>query len=244
MIISVCNQKGGVSKTTTTCNLASGLVAKGYKVLCLDLDQQCNLTYCLGADETKPSILDLIVKRLDITETLQKCNNIFVIKGDSKLNIITSMNQEINLKTLLEPVIRKYDYILIDTPPSLNILTMKSLMVSDKVIIPCNADGFSLQGIQDLYANIIEIQKSSNKKLKIDGILLTSFNERTILSKEIAELMKQLAKKIGTRLYKTRIRESIVVKESIIKQIPIIEYKPENNVAKDYKAFVKEFIGK
>lgn len=247
-IVSIINQKGGVAKTTTALNLAYGLyIRKKAKVLLIDTDSQTNLTFTMGATGSKYSLLDLLTnKDIDVKDTIQTINGIDFIRADKQLSNIDSYlkgaGKEFRLKEILAPLKKNYDYIIIDTPPALNLITINSLVASSQAIITSQADYYSLQGINDIYDNIESINKYCNKDLKLNGILLTRYNERTNLTKQLTDLMEELAKKLKTKVYKAKIRESIIVKESQAVRQNIFDYSKNSNVAMDYMDFIKEYI--
>lgn len=247
-IVSIINQKGGVAKTTTALNLAYGLYTRNKaKVLLLDLDSQENLTFTMGATDTDYSILDLMINnKLNIKDAITNIKGIDFIRADKQLSniemVLKQTGKEYKLKEILEPIKKNYDYIIIDTPPALNILTVNSLVASSQALIASQADYYSLQGINDINENIQSIIKYCNKDLKLIGILLTRYNERTNLTKQLTDLMQSLASKLKTKVFKTKIRESIIIKESQAVGQSIYEYAKNSNVAMDYMDFIKEYI--
>ena len=155
---------------------------------------------------------------------------------------ITVTGKEYRLKEALEKVCDMYDYIIIDTPPALGILTVNALTACHSVIIPAQAEIYSLQGIEQLSETMKPVRKYCNPQLDIAGILLTRYSQRTVLSREVAEMAKQLAQKLGTKIFSTSIRENISVKEAQISQKSLFEYAPNSNAAKDYAAFIEELL--
>lgn len=247
-IVSIINQKGGVAKTTTALNLAYGLyIRQKAKVLLIDTDSQTNLTFTMGATNSKYSLLDLLTnKDIDIKDSIQNINGIDFIRADKQLSNIDiylkDTGKEYKLKEKIAPIKKNYDYIIIDTPPALNLITINSLVASSQALITSQADYYSLQGIRDIYDNMQSIKKYCNKDLKLNGILLTRYNERTNLTKQLTDLMEELAKELKTKVYKAKIRESIIVKESQAVRQNIFEYSKNSNVAMDYMDFIKEYI--
>ena len=248
MILTVTNQKGGIGKTTTTHNLGFGLAQRGYKVLLIDLDAQRNLTIATNSNQEYKTSYDLLTKRASVKECIHPLNdNIDIINGvfdlatlDIELNAI---GKEYRLKEAITPIINEYDFIIIDTPPVLNITTVNALTVADRVLIPCQADIFSLDAVRQLYLQTVRVvQKYTNSNLKIDGILLTRYNDRNILTKEITQAFNDLATELNTRLYNARIREAIAIKESQTRRKDIFTYNSKSKVANDYKAFIDEFL--
>lgn len=243
--IAVINQKGGVGKSTTAASLGAGLTLKGFKVLYIDLDAQGNLTYTLGADPKGLTALDVLTKEATAAAAVQHTAQGDVIAASPSLagadTVITSVGKEYRLKEALEPIKEKYDYIIIDTPPALSVLTINALTACTGVIIPAQADIYSLQGIEKLADTINTVRTYCNPNLKIEGILLTRYNARSVLSREIAELSEQMAEKLNTKVFKTAIRENVSIKEAQISRQDIFSYAPKSNAALDYKEVVEEF---
>lgn len=246
-VISISNQKGGVGKTTTTATISSGLKLKGYKVLCIDLDPQSNLSFSSGAEtEDCPTIYEILRGEVKTSFSIQKTQSFDIISSNILLSGIelefTQTGREFLLKEALSTVEDKYDYIFIDTPPALSILTVNAFTASDYVIIPMLADIFSLQGISQLSETIERVKKYCNPNLKIEGIVLTKFNKRTILSREISGTAELIAKELKTSLFNTTIRASVAIMEAQTNQQNIFEYAPKNVVALDYMDLVDELI--
>lgn len=247
IILSVINQKGGVGKSTTAEALLSGLTLKGFKTLAVDLDAQGNLTYATGASNQGATSLGVITREVDAGDAVQHTPSGDIIPASKALAgadaFITNTGKEYRLKEALESVAGEYDYIIIDTPPALSILTINALTASHRIIIPAQADIYSLQGIEQLAETIQPVKRYCNPALEIDGILLTRYNRRSILGQEVAGLAKQIAKRLGTKVYETTIREGIAIKEAQISQQSLFSYAPTAQVTADYKAFVEEVIG-
>ncbi|GHT34230.1 chromosome partitioning protein ParA [Endomicrobiia bacterium] len=245
-IIAVVNQKGGVGKSTTAHALGIGLASNGFKVLFIDLDGQGNLSYMLNADMQKGSVLDLLMRKAKINDVLQHCQRADLIASTPMLagadSIITATGKEYRLKEALEDTVSKYDYIIIDTPPSLGILVINALTLAYSAIITAQADIFSLQGISQVSETIDTVKQYCNNALKIGGILLTRYNERTLISRDIADTLRKIASNLKTKLYKTTIRENITIKEAQSAKQDIYTYAPNSNGARDYQEFVKEYI--
>lgn len=246
-VIAITNQKGGVGKTTTTGAVASGLKIKGYNVLCVDLDPQSNLSFSAGAEtEDCPTIYDVLKGEAKTLFSIQKMAPFDIIASNILLSGIelefTQTGREYLLKEALNSIKDKYDYIFIDTPPALSILTVNAFTASDYIIIPMLADIFSLQGIAQLSETIERVRTYCNPNLKIEGIVLTKFNKRTILSREIRGTAELIAQELKTSLFKTTIRPSVAIMEAQTSQQNIHEYSPKNNAALDYKDLVDELI--
>lgn len=247
LTLAIVNQKGGVGKSTTAAALVGGLSMRGYKVLAVDLDAQGNLSYSMRADKGGKTALGVLTQEITAQEAIQHTPGGDVIPANKALAgadaVITDTGKEYRLKEALEPVQAQYDYAIIDSPPALGIATVNALTAAGRVIIPAQADIYSLQGIEQLAETIQPVKRYCNPALFIDGILLTRFSPRSVLSREIASLMEQLAAKLGTRLYKATIREAVAVKEAQISQQSLFEYAPKAKVADDYRAFIQEALG-
>ncbi len=245
--VSVINQKGGVGKSTTAEMLISALSLKGFKVLAIDLDAQGNLSYSLAANLDSPTILEVLTEEISAKDAIKKARA-DVISSNKALAgadaFIADTGKEYRLKEALEKIAKNYDFCIIDTPPALGILTINALTASDSVIIPAQADIYSLQGIENLEETIKAVKKYCNPNLKIEGILLTRYNPRTILSREVSEMAEKLAEKLETKLFKAKIRDAVAVKEAQISQESLFKYAPKSNVTKDYEGFINEFLGK
>lgn len=247
-IIAIVNQKGGVGKSTTAAAMASGLALSGAKVLCVDLDPQGNLSHTLRAEPRRePSLLEALLGEADPREAVQPtyCGHILP-SGAGLANLdglLSDTGKEYRLREVLEPLSGSYDYAVIDSPPALGVATVNALTAAGTAIIPAQADIYSLQGIEQLAATASTVRRYCNPSLRLDGILLTRYSPRSILSREVRQLMAQLAQKIGARLYETTIREAIAVKEAQISRQSLFEYAPDSNVAKDYQDFLSEALG-
>ena len=247
-IIVITNQKGGVGKSTTAEALAEGLYIKGYNTLLIDLDPQGSVTSSSNANINKKTAYDLltVTNDTDITDVIQKQTNRadiipaheYLSRLDSEL---TKASRAYRLKKKIEPIKSEYEYIIIDTPGSLSILTINALNAAGSVIIPTQADSYSLDGVEKLYDTIEDIMENMNPSLKLHGILLTRHN-RTVLRRNMTESAANIATKIGTFIYGTAIRECVALEEAQRLKQTIYEYAPESNAADDYTAFVNEFI--
>ena len=245
--ITITNQKGGTGKTTTAAAIAACLRARGKSVLLIDLDPQCNLTYACGADPEGKTILEVLRGEISAIQAIRKSDAGDLIAASRGLSgadtFIKDTGKEYRLAEALEPIRGKYSYVIIDTPPALGILTINALTASDSVLIPAQADIFSLQGVEQLAETIRPVIKYCNPKLRIEGIVLTRYSARTILSRDVTELAEQLAAKLGTKVFSARIREAVAVRESQISRTPLPAYAPDANVTHDYEALTDELVG-
>ena len=246
-IVTVTNQKGGTGKSTTAGALAAGLSLRGYKTLAVDLDAQGNLTYTFGADNTGATVLEVLTGDATAAEAIKRTQSCDVLPANKALAgadaYIKETGKEYRLKEALENVADQYDYIIIDTPPALGILTVNALTACQSVIIPSQADIYSIQGIEQLSETMKPVKKYCNPGLEIEGILLTRYSARSVLSREVADMLEELAAKLGTKLFKTKIREAIAVKEAQISQQSLFEYSPKAKPTEDYNALIDELVG-
>ena len=244
-IITVTNQKGGVGKTTTAQHLAIGLKSKGYRVLLVDADQQTNLSYALNWNYNM-SLYEAITKRVPVRDTIFHSSQCDVIGGSIQLanadKEFCDTGKEYLFKETLEELKDDYDYIVIDTPPALGTVTVNALTCSDSVIIPAQSDVFSLTGLGQLNNLINTVKKYTNPNLKIKGVLLTKYNDRTILNKNLRNTMQTASEQIGSKVFKTTIREATAIREAQTKRTNIFNYDKKSKVAKDYMDFVDEFL--
>lgn len=247
--IAIINQKGGVGKSTTASAIGEGLRLTGAKVLFVDLDPQCNLSYSLEANIsglTQASALDVLQGSASAVDAIQHTTQGDVIAASPALSgadiVLTATGKEYRLREALEALAGLYDYCIIDTPPALGILTVNALTACNGCIIPAQADFYSLQGIGQLQGTIKTVRKYCNPGLKVYGIVLTRYNARAVISREVSAMMEEAASGLQTRLYKTCIRECTAVKEAQAMRQPIQTYAPRSNAAKDYTALVKEIF--
>lgn len=247
MIYTVTNQKGGTGKTTTALALAAGLFRKGKRVLAIDLDAQGNMSYTMQAKPGSGTALGVLLGELQAVDAVQQLGSGPDIIPASKIfssadALITETGKEYRLKEALEPLRASYDYIVIDTPPAVGILTINALTAADAVIIPAQADIYSIQGVQQLAATIAPVRKYTNPGLKIAGILLTRYSARSILSRDAATLAGRVAASLNTKVFKTAIREGIAIKEAQISRQDIFTYAPKSKAASDYAAWIEEVL--
>ena len=245
-ITAIINQKGGVGKSTTSQSLAAGLSLKGFKVLLIDMDSQGNLSFSTGANKAAVSILEVLKQEAPAADAIQGVGNLDIIPASISLAgadmQLTEMGKEYRLREALEPIKKNYDYIIIDTPPALGILTINALTAADDIIIPAQADIYSIDAIGQLYNTVKAVQQYTNKNLSIKGILLTRYSDRTILSRDLSDMIQQTAEQLHTKLFKATIREAIGIKEAQANKKDIFAYSSNSKVAADYMQLVDEFL--
>ena len=244
--IAVINQKGGVGKSTTALALGAGLTLKGYKVLFIDLDAQGNLSYALNVTTEGYNSLGILQRPETTPGEIQHTEQGDIIASSPALSgadtLIAETGKEYRLKEALETCSGSYDYCIIDTPPALGILTINALTACNGVIIPAQADVFSLHGIAQLNGTIQTVKRYCNPDLHIMGIVLTRFNSRSIISREIAEVAEETAEQLNTKVYKARVRECTALKEAQAVKRDIFRYAPKSNATADYTALIEEIL--
>ncbi len=237
-VIVVTNQKGGVGKTTTCAALTGIFRSRGKRVLAIDMDPQGNLSFSLGAEDEGYTIHDVMTGRCDIREAIKTTHICDVITSNILLSgselELTSERREFILKGALDIVKYSYDYILIDTPPALSILTINAYTAADDLIIPMTPEILSLQGIAQLRETILAVKKYYNKKMNIRGILLTKYNQKHTLAREVEEMVDIVAKQLHTQVLDTKISVSVAVAEAPAHQEVITTYSPNCRAARDY----------
>ena len=246
-IISVANQKGGVGKTTTTVNLCAILAKKNKKVLLIDADPQGNATSGLGAEkDAEFSTYDILVSDVEIKDAIQDTiiKNLKICPANMNLagaevELVSMMSREQRLKEKLDLAKEKFDYIFIDCPPSLGLITLNSFTASNSVLIPIQCEYFALEGLGQLLNTINLVKKHLNKNIKIEGALLTMYDIRTNLSNQV---VKEVKRYFENKVYKTVIPRNVRLSEAPSYGMPITEYDPRSKGAKSYMKFAKEFL--
>lgn len=245
--IVLSNQKGGCGKTSTAHALGAGLASRGYKVLFVDLDAQCNLCdYCaIDTEKAQGTLYDVFKHKAEPKEAIQTVKlNLDLLLGDLSLSEadseFTQTGREYMLKEVLEELKEDYDFCVVDTEPHLGILLANALTSADSVIIPLTASRFSIKGMKQLGRYIASISKYTNPSLNIEGILLTRYNERTVLNRILFDDVKESAEELKTRLFKTTIRQSINMDESQAMQEDI--FAQDTAIAQDYSNFIDELL--
>lgn len=248
-IVSISNIKGGVGKTTTAAVLAVGLAEKGYRVLVIDSDPQTNLTMCFiqeQADE-KPSLYHVYSngETIDNVKVTVK-NKLDLVIGDFELcnadMQFTKAGRLKMLKKAIRNIVGEYDFVIIDTPPNLGILTLNAFISSDYVVVPMAVDSFSLKGVRLLKQTLDDVAAETEKKLPVAGILLTRYNNRTKVSKLLENSLNSAAELLDTELFINRIRQAVVLQESQIAREDLFSYAVNAKVTEDYRGFIEEFL--
>ena len=250
-VISVCNHKGGCSKTTTVVNIAAELVNSGYRVLIIDNDYQANLTTSVGFKPDKESLVNCLRGKKSLRKTIKKCatlDGLDIIPnnsegGNADLALIKMKNCKRILRKLIEEENLKddYDFILIDCPPSQSITTINALVASDSIIIPMEPSLFNMQGLKNLSKTIKLIQKTFNKKLKVEGILLTRVDSRTKLSENFR---KEIKESYSYKVFETEIHQSSIIVKSQTNGLPVSMYDPRCKSTKEYRSVTDEILNK
>jgi len=244
-VIALANQKGGVAKTTTTLNLAVAMKELGYSVLVIDLDPQGNLTMSQGMDPDaiERSMFDVLVHSLPIEEVIHRAEvDVAVSSIDlagAELALSSMIGRERALQKALLPVRGSYDYILVDTPPSLGLLTINALTAADDVIVPVQCEYLSLRGLVQLEGTVSMIRENLNPSVEIRGILPTMFDSRTLHAREAIDMLRE---NFGDLVFTTRIRKTIRYAEAPVQGSSVLKYDPSGTAAEAYRTLAKEVL--
>jgi chromosome partitioning protein len=244
-VIAFANQKGGVAKTTTTLNLAVAFAESGYRVLCIDLDPQGNLTMSQGIDPDKveKSLYDVLVNDMPISEIILKREiDIAVASIDlagAEIAMSTKIGRERSLEKALKEVEGDYDFVCIDTPPSLGLLTINALTAANKVIVPVQCEYLSMRGLVQLQNTLKMIQENLNPDVRIEGILPTMLDSRTIHAKEAVEILEE---NFGDLVFQSRIKKAIKFAEAPVKGASVLKYDSTSSAANYYRELAKEVL--
>ncbi|MCH2190715.1 MAG: AAA family ATPase [Gammaproteobacteria bacterium] len=248
-VISITNQKGGVGKTTTSINLSASLVKRGKRILLIDMDPQGNATVgCgIGVDEIDNTIYDVLLDDSSAAEaiTTSDCGvDVMSANGElagAQVELLNEIGREMRLQKALASVLENYDYIFIDCPPALNVLTINALVASDSVLIPMQCEYFALEGLSALISTIRKIRETLNPKLSIEGLLRTMFDKRNSLSGEVS---KQLESHFGDQVYDTVVPRNVRLAEAPSYGEPAIVYAPGSRGARSYLLLADEILKK
>jgi chromosome partitioning protein len=244
-VIAFANQKGGVAKTTTTLNLGVALAEKGNNVLLVDLDPQGNLTMSQGLnpDEIERSMFDVLVHKIPIQDVIEKREVDLAVSSidlaGAELSLSSMIGRERALEKALAPIRNDYDFILIDTPPSLGLLTINALVAADGVIVPVQCEYLSLRGLVQLENTLSMIRENLNPEVGIEGILPTMYDSRTLHSREAVEILQE---NFGDLVFDTKIKKTVRYAEAPVKGTSVLKYDPSGSAAQAYRDLAKEVL--
>ncbi len=245
-VIAMSNHKGGVAKTTSAVNIGAGLGNLGQKVLLIDIDPQANLTQSLGIQQPHPTIYEAINGSIEKLPIIEVTPSLFVVPSSldlsgAELELSSEAGREYLLQEKIEPILDRFDYVIIDCPPSLGLLTINALTAAHQVFIPLQAEFLATQGLAKLMEVIEKIKKRLNKKLEIGGVFLTRYDKRKILNRDVAESVQDF---FAAKVFNTKIRENVALAEAPSSGLDVLRYNPKSNGAADYLALCREILKK
>ena len=243
MVIAVSNHKGGVGKTTSTLNIGAALQRMGKKVLLIDLDPQANLTQSLGLTEHSPTVYEALrgespLEPVEVLPGLDVVTSTLDLSG-AEVELSSEPGREYILKELLEPIRSRYSYVLIDSPPSLGLLTINAFTAAEEVYIPLQAHYLALQGMSKLQEIVERVGKRLNKGLRIGGVFVTQYDQRKVLNRNVAEAIREHFPRV---VFRTAIRDNVALAEAPTQALDVFRYAPRSTGAEDYAALAKEII--
>jgi chromosome partitioning protein len=245
-IVALANQKGGVGKTTTAINLGASVAACERRVLLVDIDPQANATSGLGVTEANPSMYDVLIENMPLRDIIRPTEIPTLFLAPSSVDLVgaevelrDAIGREYYLKRVLEPIAAEYDYILIDSPPSLGLLTVNGLTAANSVLVPLQAEYFALEGVSQLLATIDRVKSAVNPSLDVEGIVLTMYDERMNLARQVSE---EVRNHFGEKVYKSVIPRNVRLSEAPSFGKPIILYDIRSRGSEAYVSLAREFI--
>ena len=246
-IIAITNQKGGVGKTTTASALMDGLRQRRARVLGVDLDPQGSLGFCLGLDiENCATIYDVLKGHQNIRDVIltSECgdvlpSNILLSAAELEFN---RPGREFLLKNCLDEVEYDYDYIIIDTPPALNVLTVNAYVAADGLVVPMAPEILSLLGVSQIRETIDTVRRCYNNRLRVLGIVLNKYNQRFTLNRDVLDMTEQIARQLGTQVFRSKIRTGVAVAEAPAHGESVLSYAPSSHPARDFRLLINEIL--
>lgn len=245
-VISIMSRKGGVGKTATAHALGAALMKRGKKVLFIDADGQCNLTLTMKAHEKGKNLFNVFMGECSLKDAIEQTSNGYIIPGNEDLQAIDVMLRDpdpnLILKRCIKDISKDFDYCIIDTSAALGRISRNVINISDKIVIPLNADIYSFQGIRRVIDAIEHVKAKDKSRAVVSGLLITQFDPRTTISKDLSKELKEIAANNGTRVFESKIRQCVKIREAAISQTDIYSYAPKSNAAVDYESFTNELL--